>query len=154
MLQNQEVAKSKYRKEHTAQNIQWLGSCKSSDWQTNSMRWSVIGRQQIWNGSAKPCSMWRVWTPERYTFIEGCQQELARKVANKQRVHSSVGRRRPRGMNPAQLMAEGNEMWLSCRVWFVGRGCQAMMEQNGVTLSLSRGGRGPPEAVVVGSTNA
>ena len=105
----------KYPRVHAAQNMQWSSSCKSKDFQMTSMRSSVIGkrldegvpwerlmpwrtrcrRRQFWRGSAKPCSICRALTPERYTLIEACCRERARKVANKPSVHSSAGQGDP-----------------------------------------------------------
>ena len=105
----------KYPSVHATQNIQWSGSCKLKDFQMTSMRSSVIGkrldegepwvrlmprmtrckRRQLWRGSAKPCSIWRALTPERYTLMDECWREPAKNVANKQSVHSSAGQGDP-----------------------------------------------------------
>ena len=109
--------KQKYSKVHAAQNMQWCGMRTSRDLQITSIRLSMIGKRldkgepcerlipsmtrckwwQFCRGSGNPWSMWRTQTAERWTLIDECWMVLAKKVVNKQSIHSSVGQGDPVG---------------------------------------------------------
>ena len=117
------VNSAECRKVHAAQNLQWSNEDRSKAWWMTKRIRSVTGRRwaagepwerliprktrckrkQLIKGSGKPCSIWSEHTAERYTLIDECWTESARKETNKHKVHSSAG--------------HGDPFWWSLPAW-------------------------------------
>ena len=115
-----------------AQKAQWSKLVRSNAQWITKWRLSVIGRRraagepwerltplktrwsrrQLTKGSGKPCSMCKERTADKYTLIDECWIESARKETNKHKVHSSAGQGEPLGWSfPAWRQNSMNLRW-------------------------------------------